>query len=146
MQIFGQILKRPLFVGVSAAAFLLAGCAELGLGGGTKVTLSGQNEVPAVSTAATGSGSMTIGSDHAVSGSITTSGIAGTAAHIHMAAKGQYGPVIVPLQKSGDNVWSVPPGAKLTDAQYAAYQSGGLYVNVHSAAYKGGEIRGQLTP
>jgi len=146
MQNMRQIWRRSFWMGIGSAAILLTGCANMGMSGGTKVMLSGDKEVPAVSTAATGSGSITIGADHSVSGSVTTSGIAGVAAHIHMAAMGQNGPVIVPLQKTGDNVWSVPAGAKLTDAQYAAYQAGGLYVNVHSADHKGGEIRGQLTP
>lgn len=141
-----QIWRQLVWAGIGSAAILAAGCADMGMSGGTKVMLSGDKEVPAVSTAAAGSGSITIAADHSVSGSVTTSGIVGVAAHIHMAAMGQNGPVIVPLQKTGDNVWSVPPGAKLTDAQYAAFQAGGLYVNVHSAAHKGGEIRGQLTP
>jgi hypothetical protein len=40
----------------------------------------------------------------------------------------------------------VPPGAKLNESQYQSYKAGGLYVNFHSAQYKGGEIRGQLRP
>ena len=36
--------------------------------------------------------------------------------------------------------------AKLTDAQHDAFKAGKLYVNVHSAANKGGEVRGQLNP
>jgi len=40
----------------------------------------------------------------------------------------------------------VPEGTKLSEPQYQAYKAGELYVNVHSAENKGGEIRGQLTP
>jgi hypothetical protein len=69
-----------------------------------------------------------------------------TAAHIHEAAQGTNGPIVIPLTKSSDATWSVPAGAKLTDAQYKSYLAGNLYVNVHSAAHKGGEIRAQLSP
>lgn len=111
-----------------------------------KVTLTGGAEVPAVSTQASGSGTITINDDKTVSGGVTTSGIEGTMAHIHMASRGKNGPVIIPLTKSGDQGWAVPAGAKLTDDQYKAFMAGDLYVNVHSAAHKGGEIRGQLKP
>jgi hypothetical protein len=101
--------------------------------------------VPPVSTAARGSGSFTIGDDGAVSGSVATTGVNGTMAHIHMAPKGQNGGVIVPLTKDGDT-YKAPAGAKLNEAQMAAFRAGNLYVNVHSAANKGGEVRGQLNP
>ena len=110
------------------------------------VSLSGAQEVPAVTTAASGSGTITIASDQSVSGSITTMGVEGTMAHIHMAALGQNGPVIVPMTKTAENVWSIPAGAKLTEAQYQSFKDGNLYINVHSASHKGGEIRGQLKP
>ena len=110
------------------------------------VTLSGAEEVPPVSTAARGAGSINIAADKSVSGSVTTTGVAGVAAHIHTGPRGQNGPVSVGLVKTAENVWSVPPGARLTDAQYEAFRAGNLYVNVHSAANKGGEIRGQLNP
>jgi hypothetical protein len=67
-------------------------------------------------------------------------------AHIHLAGPGKNGPAIITLIKSGDNVWSVPDNAKLTDDQYKSFMSGDLYVNVHSDAHKGGEIRTQLKP
>lgn len=110
------------------------------------VTLAGDQEVPPVTTAAKGSGTVSIGADGAVKGSITTTGITGTAAHIHRAAAGKNGPVIVPMTKSGDNGWTFADGAKLTDEQMAAFKAGELYLNVHSAANPGGEIRGQLKP
>ena len=110
------------------------------------VSLSGAQEVPAVSTTASGSGTITIGADQSVSGSVMTTGVEGTMAHIHLAAAGQNGPVIVPMTKTADNVWSIPAGAKLTDAQYQSFKDGNLYINVHSATNKGGEVRGQLKP
>jgi len=131
---------------VAATAFSLAAYSVTSFAGMNKVELSGAQEVPPVMTSAAGSGTITVNADMSVSGSVTTSGVAGTMAHIHNAAAGKNGPVIIPLTKSGDNTWSVPAGAKLTDAQYKAYEAGDLYVNVHSAAHKGGEVRGQLKP
>src|SRR5213078_3162921 len=110
------------------------------------VTLAGDQEVPAVTTSASGTGTISVGADKSVSGSIMVKGVNATAAHIHEAAKGKNGPVIVPLSKSGDNTFSVAAGAKLTDEQMQALQSGNLYVNVHSAANPNGEIRAQLAP
>ena len=43
-------------------------------------------------------------------------------------------------------MWSIPAGAKFTNQQYDAFKAGNTYVNVHSDANKGGEIRGQLKP
>jgi hypothetical protein len=120
--------------------------ASLAVGGSGALTLAGDDEVPAVKTSATGSGSITVGADKSVKGSVTTSNIAGTAAHIHTGAAGANGPVIIPLTKKGDNQWIVPDGAKLSDDQFQSYNAGNLYVNVHSAAYPGGEIRAQIKP
>ena len=150
------IFRRWVPAVAAAAALALAGCAAWNsttstVGGwfssGSKVTLSGAEVVPPVNTSASGGGTITVKDDHSVSGSVTTKGLSGTAAHIHVGARGQNGPVIVPLAKGADgNTWSVAGGAKLSDAQYQAYRAGNLYVNVHTAAHKGGEIRGQIKP
>jgi len=128
---------------LGTAAILMSGWA---FAANVDVKLSGDQEVPPVKTSATGNGTITVNDDKTVSGSVTTSGINGVAAHIHNAAPGKNGPVAVPLSKDGDNKWTVGPGAKLTDAQFADFKAGNLYVNVHSAAHKDGEIRGQLKP
>ncbi len=111
-----------------------------------KFKLSGDMEVPPVSTTASGDGMITIKPDMSVSGKVTTSGMGATMAHIHFGKTGVNGPVVITLNKSGDNAWMVPEGSKLSAEQYQAYKAGELYVNVHSAEHKPGEIRGQLMP
>lgn len=115
-------------------------------GASSGVTLTGDQEVPPVSTQATGVSNIEFLGDKVVTGSVKTSHIDGTAAHIHMGPKGQNGPVIVTLVKSGDSTWVVPGNTELSSAQFAALKTGELYVNVHSAAHPNGEIRAQLTP
>jgi len=110
------------------------------------VVLSGQNEIPPVTTSATGTGTLTVGPDKSVSGKVTISGMAATVAHIHEAAAGANGAIIIPLTKASDNVWVVPAGARLTDAQFESFKAGKLYFNIHSEAHKSGEIRGQIKP
>jgi hypothetical protein len=139
-------MRRTLLASVSVVAMLVVALAGAASAADIKVMLSGSQEVPVVTTSASGSGTITVGDDMSISGSVTTTGVAGTAAHIHLAAAGQNGPVAVPLTKSGDNGWAVPAGTKLTDAQFAAFKAGNLYVNVHSESNKGGEIRCQITP
>ena len=111
-----------------------------------QVLLSGAQEVPPVSTQASAKGTISVGADLAISGSVSTTGVEGTMAHIHKAPAGQNGPVVVPMVKTADNIWSIPAGAKLTEAQFQDLKDGNLYINVHSAAHKGGEVRGQLKP
>jgi hypothetical protein len=136
--------KKLILLAVSAAALALSGGA---IAADSVLKLSGDQEVPPVTSTASGTGTITVAADGAVSGSVTTTGITATMAHIHMApSKGANGPVIVPLTQSSPGVWSVPAGAKLTPEQLKAYQDGLLYVNVHSAEHKAGEIRAALMP
>lgn len=111
-----------------------------------KVALSGNQEIPPVTTNASGSGTFVVAADRAVSGSVTVSGVSVTVAHVHEGAAGSNGPIVFPLTRVSDTVWSVPPGIRLSDAQYASYKAGNLYFNIHSEAHKAGEIRGQIRP
>lgn len=129
----------------SMAAFALSVAAGAMAAEEIKVKLSGEEEVPAVKTSASGSAKITIADDKSVSGSVSTKKIDGTAAHIHVGAPGESGPPIVTLVKgTGEGEWLIPTGAKLNVDQYTALKEGKLYINVHSAANKSGEIRGQL--
>lgn len=129
---------------IALIAIAFAGSAGMATAGELKINLSGDQEVPPVQTSATGTGTIKVEDDKSVKGTITTSGIKGTGAHIHEGAVGKNGPDIITLKKTSDNEWSVPAGAALTDAQYDAYKAGNLYVNIHSDEHKSGEIRGQL--
>lgn len=131
---------------IALAAGFVVGGTGIAQAVDVKVKLTGDQEVPAVTTAATGVGTIVIKDDKAVSGSIKTTGIEGTVAHIHLAEPGKNGPPIITLTKTAENTWSVPEAAKLTDEQYKAFKEGNLYVNIHSAEHKGGEIRTQLKP
>ncbi len=130
----------------SAVATVLFGGMSMAFAASDAVTLSGNDEAPPVTTSASGNGSVKVAADKTVSGSVTIKGMTATAAHIHEGAMGKNGPVVIALTKSGDDKWVVPDGAKFSDAQYESYKAGKLYVNVHSAAHKDGEIRGQLKP
>ncbi len=131
---------------IAVAAIGLAGLSGAASAEEMKVTLSGDMEVPPVKTMASGTGTITVNPDMTVSGKITTSGLKGTVAHIHQGAMGKNGPPIIPLDKSGDNDWVVPKNSKLSEAEFKAFKAGDLYVNVHTAEHKSGEIRAQLKP
>lgn len=141
-----QFAKRLFLAFVSMVTVLIVGYSNSVLSNEVRVTLSGDQEIPPVTTSASGTGTIIVGMDKSVSGTATVSGLSVTAAHIHEAAAGKNGPIVVPLIKISDTVWALPAGAKLTDAQYESYKAGNLYFNIHSAANKAGEIRGQIKP
>ena len=143
MNIILSKTRSVFYMGTFAASVLIGG---IGLASATtiNVTLTGDKEVPPVTTSASGIGKIEVAGDKSIRGSITTTGIDSTAAHVHEAPAGKNGPVIITLKKTSDNVWEIPSGASLTDAQYANYKAGDLYLNVHSVANRDGEIRGQL--
>lgn len=145
-----QVISKVL---IALAVTALTGCqtyrdnvpAWMPGSGAISVKLSGAEEVPPVSTPGSGSGSFRVAEDGTITGSVTTKDVQGTMAHIHRAPKGQNGPIIVPLDKNGDT-YSVPAGRKLTKEQLEDLKKGNLYVNVHTNANKGGEVRGQIQP
>ena len=112
-----------------------------------KATLDGASEVPPVTTA--GKGTADVDFDPAtkkLSWKLTHSGLSGpaTAAHFHGPGEpGKNAGVAVAIPNAASS--PVEGSATLTDAQAADLAAGKYYVNVHTAANPGGEIRGQVT-
>lgn len=107
--------------------------------------LTGAEEVPPTASVATGTGTLVIDmANRNASGRITLAGVTATAAHVHQAAPGVNGPIIVPLTSAGGGVWTVPANSRLTAEQFLAFKQGNLYYNAHSALLPTGEIRGQI--
>jgi len=112
-----------------------------------KATLDGKSEVPP--NASAGTGTAEIDYDAAtkkLSWKLTYSGLSGpaTAAHFHGPAEpGKNAGVAVAIPNAVET--PAEGSAILTDAQAADLTAGKYYVNVHTAANPGGEIRGQVT-
>jgi hypothetical protein len=112
-----------------------------------KATLDGKSEVPATTSA--GKGTADIDYDAAskkVTWKLTYSGLSGpaTAAHFHGPSEpGKNAGVAVAIPNATTS--PVQGSATLTDAQAADLAAGKYYINIHTAANPGGEIRGQVT-
>ena len=131
--------------------------------------LAGTNEVPAVTTSATGTASFTAVGDTAISYTIQVNNLTGiTMAHIHAAGAGVNGGVVAwllppngtaPQTASGTVNGSLATGritaawirglsgqpAITLDSLKSLMRSGNAYVNVHTSTNGGGEVRGQIT-
>lgn len=117
--------------------------------------INGAQEVPAVSTSATGSGLVVFSADDStVWYRVDYSGLSGAvaAAHIHLGDLGANGGVLFPLSGAASPMLGVLTSADFTATgsvtayagAVAALKSGRTYVNIHTAATPSGEIRGQL--
>jgi hypothetical protein len=135
-----------LLVPILLTAFLAAGSAHAA----TKVfkaTLNGASEVPPTTSTGTGTATTTLDTaTRKLTWDVTYSGLSGPAmaAHIHgPAAPGENAPVVVPL--TGKLTSPIKGSKILSPAQVTDLEAGKYYVNIHTAANKAGEIRGQLT-
>jgi hypothetical protein len=123
--------------------------------------LSGNNEVPPVTTAASGSAEFTV-AEGQIEFTVTVTGIQNvTQAHIHTGREGQNGPVRLNLCGTDDtSPCNIGDGVLATgtngttfgdppitfDQLVEAIQSDSAYANVHTEQNPGGEIRGQIVP
>jgi hypothetical protein len=115
------------------------------------VPLTGAEQVPPVETPAKGSAALTYDpATRAVTWTITYTGLSASAtmAHFHgPAEKGKNAPVVIWLSTKGSPAESPFKGeATLTPEQAEQFTAGDWYVNVHTQAHPGGEIRGQVVP
>lgn len=112
-----------------------------------KATLDGKSEVPPNASAATGKAELDYDpASKKLSWTLTYTGLSGpaTAAHFHGPAEaGKNAGVAVAIPNAGTS--PVSGNATLTDAQAADLVAGKYYINIHTAANPGGEIRGQVT-
>jgi hypothetical protein len=111
-----------------------------------KVALKGSDEVPPNTSSGQGTADLTYDTQSKqLTWKVSYSGLSGpaTAAHFHGPAEaGKNAGIMIPIQ----NIATSPAegSATLTDAQAADLAAGRMYVNVHTAANPGGEIRGQV--
>jgi hypothetical protein len=149
-----------MFVLITVASLVAAGVA-LAATERFRANLSGSQEVPAVTTTATGLANFTKVSSTKMTYTLTASDIDNVrAAHIHLAPRGQEGEIVVNFRVS--TLCTVEPtsmscqgtitAAQLTgplagrplSALVRAMREGRTYVNVHTTAFPDGEIRGQI--
>ncbi len=111
-----------------------------------QVPLTSASEVPPNTSAGKGTADVTYDTASKIlTWKVTYSGLTGpaTMAHFHgPAAPGTNAPVVIPFK---DTASGAEGSTTLTDAQAADLMAGKYYINVHTEANKGGEIRGQVT-
>lgn len=119
------------------------------------VDLSGDQEVPPVSTLATGVAEVDLdGNMLNVTGTFRglesdLMAVAGTPMHIHEAPAGENGDVVflVDVDMDADNrSGSFSFSGELTDEQVETFRAGNYYLNIHTEENGGGALRGQLVP
>lgn len=127
---------------LAAAAFAGPASAEK-----LKATLDAKSEVPATTSSGTGTADLDYdAASKKLSWTVTYSGLSGpaTAAHFHGPAEaGKNAGVAVAIPNATSS--PVKGEATLTEAQAADLLGGKYYINIHTAANPGGEIRGQVT-
>jgi hypothetical protein len=138
--------SKILFSSIAAVAMLAASSA-IAEQVKMKAELSGAQEVPPTTSQGKGNADITFDTaSKQLSWTVNYSGLSGppTAAHFHGPAEaGKNAGVAVPIPNQATS--PVTGSHTLTDAQASDLLAGRYYVNVHTAASPGGEIRGQVS-
>jgi hypothetical protein len=140
-------ILRPAMAALVCAAAVAFAAPSMAAMVAMKADLRGSNEVPPNDSK--GAGSVDVTYDNAsnkLSWKGTYSGLSGpaTAAHFHTGEPGKNGGVTVPIFAGGAAKSPFSGSATLNDKQAADLMAGKLYVNIHTASHKAGEIRGQV--
>ncbi len=141
-------LTHFLRAGLIAGTVAFAGCSMMPMTSNTasfRATLSGAAEVPTNNSTATGNLEATLDrSTNVLRWKLTYSGLTGpaSAGHFHgPAIPGSNAGVAVPFASAAS---PIEGQATLKPEQVADLMNGKWYANIHTAAYPGGEIRGQV--
>ena len=145
------MMSRKTVIGTAIAATVLAlaGCGQMRPSQKMDIyeaRLTGAQEVPPVNTAANGMAEIQLNTNtNVLTWKVTYAGLSGTptGGHIHgPAGPGQNAGVVIPFA----NVAALPVSGQIaiTSQHHGDLAAGLWYVNIHTAAHPGGEIRGQL--
>lgn len=136
-------------VAATVAALMLAGTpAALAKPGGIPaIPLNSEQETTGSTSQASGFFTYTItGSEFCYT--LEARGLTGPAhaAHIHVAPRNVPGPIVIPLTVGSGTTWTVSACTTASPSLLSAVSAdpGAYYVNIHTAMWPGGEIRGQL--
>lgn len=146
-----ELLRGRLYVNAHTSANPggeIRGQVLMASGAGFAVKLDGSQEVPPVTTTASGTASVTLNPNGTITYDETVTGITPSAAHFHNGAAGVAAGVVRTTALTNNTVsgtWSSSDATQpLTDALLRELVKGRLYLNVHSSTNPGGEIRGQV--
>jgi hypothetical protein len=146
-----SISRRDVIVAAGLAGVAVCAASSQAAPFSFKVALTGAQQVPPVQTTATGTADLTYDpATRMLTWSVTSNGLSGpaTMAHFHgPATEGKNAPPVIWLSEKGAPVPNPIKGsATLTPEQAQQFTGGEWYVNVHTQANPGGEIRGQVIP
>ena len=118
---------------------------------GFTAQLEGEQTVPTVTTAASGTASMFLflGQGAYLNYTITVQGLSITSAHFHGAPLGENGPILKAIDFTDNSIeghWSYTDSIALTDSIITELLAENIYINIHTTANPTGEIRGQVLP
>ena len=136
-------------VAATVAALTLAGgeMANAKSGGAPAIPLNNEQETGVVDTGASGFLSYDVsGSQFCYTLEVRNLSQPAVAGHIHFGSRNAAGPVVILLEIGSGTDWTVQTcvAASQTVLANIAANPRGYYVNVHTPAFLGGEIRGQL--